>query len=188
MMLRAAFVPSEAAVTELRVLAGRLSMLPGVRPEPPERLDVRIAGLGNVVDGDARRLAEAVVRAVQLPTAPVVRCAGLRLLDGGEVVADLTGDVDVLRDTVRAIGKAAERVNLYVDRRAFRTSVLVATVEEQRPGSRVASVVAGAADWEGSDWSAGEVALLRTRWGANGPVNEVLGVVPLVADPATLLE
>lgn len=188
MMLRAAFVPSEPAVAELRVLAGRLSMLPGVRPEPPERLDVRIAGLGNVVEGDARRLAEAIVRAVQLPAAPVVRFAGVRLLEGGEVVADLAGEVDVLRTTVRAIGKAAERVNLYVDRRAFRAAVVVATVEEQRPGSRVAAAVAGAASWEGSEWPAGEVALLRTRWGGTGPANEVLGVVPLVEDPVPLLE
>lgn len=188
MMLRAAFVPPKEAVLELRVLAGRLSALPGVRPEPPERLDVQIAGLGNVVDGDARRLAEAIVRDVRLMEPPVVRCTGIRLLDSGEVVTDLTGDVETLRSTVRAIGKAAERVNLYVDRRAFRASIVVATVEAQRPGSRVAAAVAGASGWEGSEWSAEEVALLKTRWGAGHPGNEVLGVVPIVADPASLLE
>ncbi len=188
MMLRAAFVPPESAVVELRVLAGRLSVLPGVRPEPPERLDVRIAGLGNVVEGDARRLAEAIERELRLPEPPVVRCAGVRLLDSGEVVVDLTGDVETLRSTVRALGKAAERVNLYVDRRSFRAAIVVATVEAQRPGSRVAAALAGAAGWEGSDWAVSEVALLKTRWGAGHPGNDLLGVVPIIADPATLLE
>lgn len=183
MMLRAAFLPPDDALAELRAVVGRLSLLPGVRPEPQEALDVRVAGFGNVVRADVEVLTRALV--TRLPVhAPVVRFAGLSLTEDREVAVGLSGEVDELTAVARAVGTAAESVNLYIDRRRFRPQMVVATVEPQPPGSRVEAVLASLAHWEGSDWAVAGIALAKTRWLAGRTDSQDLGFVPFGAPAA----
>lgn len=179
MMLRAAFVLPETVVEELRALAGRLGALPGVRPEHGDQLDVRIALLGNVLADDAQRLAEAVAHELASVAVPVVRMGALEVRPDGDVAVGLTGDVDLVADVARTVGRAAERIHLYVDRRSFQPAVVVASLGAQRPGSRVASVVGTIRPADVGSWPLGEIALVRTRWFAGGAVSEVVEQVPI---------
>lgn len=187
MMLRTAFVPPADAVEELRALAGRVGVLPGVHPLPVDRLDVRIAGMGNVSELDARRLAGRIETWAGVDVLPEVQWSGVQLQPNGDIGVALTGDVEGLREVVRAVGQCAERVYVYVDRRAFQPMVVIASVDEQQPGSRVGSALERLADWSGGSWTAVDVALIRIRWFAGEAVSEILERVPIpvsVVEPA----
>lgn len=173
MMLRAAFALPDPVVEDLRRVAGRLGVLPGVRPSQAAGLDVRVADLGNLVAEDARGLAASVAREFAQTPAPVLRVTGVEVAPQGGVALTLGGDVDVLRQMARAVGLAAERTNLYVDRRTFRPAVVVASLDEQRPGSRVVATLEGIEPPAVPDWSITELVLVRTRWGATGAASEV---------------
>lgn len=173
MMLRAAFALPGPVVEDLRRLAGRLAVLPGVRPSQAVGLDIRVAHLGNIVAGDARALAASVAQEFAETATPVLRASGIEVSPQGEVAVVLDGDVDVLRQMSRAVGLAAERVNVYVDRRMFRPAVVVASLDAQLPGSRVVSSLEAIVPPVAEDWSISELVLVRTRWGASGPAGEV---------------
>lgn len=179
MMLRAAFALPDPVVEDLRRVAGRLSVLPGVRPSQAVGLDVRVADLGNIVAEDARKLAASVEKEFAQATAPVLRVTGVEVASRGSVALTLGGDVEVLRQMARAVSLAAERTNLYVDRRMFRPAVVVASLDEQRPGSRVVAALEGIEPPAVADWSVTELVLVRTRWGAGGAAGEVFERVPI---------
>lgn len=179
MMLRAAFALPDPVVEDLRRVAGRLSVLPGVRPSQAVGLDVHVADLGNIVADDARALAGAVGRQFARTASPVLRATGIEVSARGSVALTLGGDVDALREMARAVGLAAERINLYVDRRMFRPAVVVASVGEQRPGSRVVATLEAIEPPATGDWSISELVLVRTRWGASGAALEVFERVPI---------
>lgn len=183
MMLRAAFVPPAEVVEELRALAGRLGSLPGVHPVPSDRLDVRIAGMGNVAEEDARHLARKIETWSGVAALPEMRWQGVQLQPNGEVGVFLVGDVAGLTEIARAVGVCAEKVHVYVDRRAFSPMLTVATVDEQQPGSRVGSALAGMGDWVGGSWTVDEVALIRIRWFAGQAVSEIVERVPIPTQP-----
>lgn len=183
MMLRAAFVPPEEVVEELRALAGRLGSLPGVHPVPADRLDVRIAAMGNVAEKDARSLARKIESWSGLAALPEMRWQGVQVQPNGDVGVCLVGDVAGLRDVVRAVGVCAEKVHVFVDRRSFSPMLVVATVDEQQPGSRVGSALAGMGDWTGGSWTVAEVALIRIRWLAGHDVSEIVERVPIPTQP-----
>lgn len=179
MMLRAAFALPEPVVEDLRRVAGRLSVLPGVRPSQAVALDVRVADLGNIVEADARSLAASVSRQFAQTAAPLPRATGVEVSPRGSVALTLGGDVETLRAMATAVGLAAERINLYVDRRSFRPEVVVASLDQQRPGSRVAAALEAIEPPVTEDWSIHELVLVRTRWGAAGGAAEVFERVPI---------
>lgn len=179
MILRAAFVPPEEAVEELRAISGRIGMLPGVHAAPTDRLDLPIAGLGNLSAKDAVRLADNFEAWQGVDVLPEVHWSGIRLEPNGEVVVGVGGDLDGLAEVARAVGKCAERVHVYVDRRAYRPVAVIATMDPQQPGSRVASALSGLDDWVGVSWTAVDVALLRIRWFGGEPVSEVVEWIPI---------
>lgn len=179
MMLRAAFVPPEEAVEELRALAGRLGFLPGVHPLPIDRLDIRIAWMGNVDAVDAVKLAGKFEEWSGVDVLPEVRWSGVRLEPNGDVGVGLAGDLDRVAEVARAVGLSAEKVNVYVDRRAFAPVAIVATMDAQQPGSRVASALAGMSDVGGMPWTVSEIALIRIRWFAGQAVSEVVERIPI---------
>ncbi|MCX6402141.1 MAG: hypothetical protein NTX33_19690 [Propionibacteriales bacterium] len=179
MMLRTAFIPPADAVEELRALAGRVGVLPGVHPLPADRFDVRIAGMGNVSDLDARRLASRIETWVGVEVLPEVQWSGVQLQPNGDIGVVLSGDVSGLRDIVRGVGECAERVHVYVDRRAFQPLAVIATVDEQQPGSRVVSALERLTSWTGGSWTAVDVALIRIRWFAGQAVSEIVERVPI---------
>lgn len=179
MMLRAAFVLPDTVVEELRALTGRICVLPGIRPEPTEHLDVRVALLGNVGSEDAHALAAAVERELARVVVPVARFGGIEVRPDGDVAVTLCGDVDVLGDVARTVGTVAERIHVYVDRRSFRPAVVVASLGPQRPGSPVVRALEAVAPVQGAAWPVADVALIRTRWLAGAAVSEVFERAPI---------
>jgi hypothetical protein len=103
MMLRAAFVPPEPVLTELRQVSGRLGLLSGIRSTPPDRLDVPVAGFGNVTETDARRLRAALVARLADEPAPIVRFAGIDVDHDGDVLVPLIGDVEQVDSIARLV-------------------------------------------------------------------------------------
>ena len=187
MLLRLAFVPPDDAIEGLRALGSRLAAeQPGVQPVPPGLIDVPNAALGNVMDRDAKALAAAMEEQLRLPAAIDVEDAGCEQRDNGDIVVRLGGDVDGLLDAARRIGEAAARVQLYIDRRAFRPGVVTATTDERRACSpldrMLADLAAEAGAWTGLRWAIDDVALIRTRWVAGSPQSEIVDWVPLVAE------
>lgn len=177
MMVRAAFVPPDDVLEELRGLTGRLARLPRVHPAPAHRIDVPVAGLGNVQHADLRRLASAVEDALRPQAPPVVRCAGVRQLPTGELVAPLEGDLDALAAVVAGLGRAAERVHLYIDRRSYRPHVVLGSVNVE-PG-RAGSPGLAIDDWASSSWLVDDIGLLRTSWAGDEPSSEPVAWVPI---------
>ena len=89
MMLRAAFVPPDEVLDELRGLGRHLS-LPGVQLASRDALDVPVAKFGNVSSADVGRLARRLRERVADEPAPIVRFAGVEL--------DASGDVEIEDD------------------------------------------------------------------------------------------
>lgn len=181
MMLRVAFVPPDDVVEELRALSGRLSALPGVRSAPGDRLDVPIASLGNVSKADADELARRIAASTGPATLPQVGLARVHLQPDGDVGVDVTGDVTGLYEIAGAVGKSAEKIHVYIDRRAFRPSLIVAQIDPQKPGSRVESTLARMDGWTGMSWTVTDVALIQIRWYAGLPFSEIIQFVPIAA-------
>lgn len=180
MMLRAAFVPPQPVIDELRAVVGRLAGLPGVRPTPWDVLDIPAAGFGNVTSADARRLRGALTRRLGERPAPVVRFDGVSVGSSGEVVALLSGEVDELAADARAVAQAAASVQLFVDRRSFRAGLEIASISTQAPGSQVPAMIdAATLGWTGMAWEASGVSLIRTRWFAGGALAEEIDYVEL---------
>ncbi|TQK69850.1 hypothetical protein [Nocardioides sp. SLBN-35] len=166
MMLRAAFVPPTEAVERLRALGGRLAQLPGVLPVETSRVDVPIAALGNVVEHDAGRFAGVLAECLSDLPPVVVRPVGVEVT-GGDVTVFLDGDLATLATVARAVGTAAERVHVYVDRRGFRPAVVIASIAAVRPGSPLDRMLSGPdvlGELADADWPVAQVDLIRTRW------------------------
>jgi 2'-5' RNA ligase len=184
MMLRAALVPPTEAVERLRALGGRLAQLPGIRAVEPSRVDVPIAGLGNVVDQDASRFAGVLAECLSDLPPVLVRPAAVEVVDD-DVTVRLDGDTDTLAAVARAVGTAAERIHVYIDRRGFRPAVVVATAVGTRPGSPVHRLLSGPdvlRDLAGVDWSVAQVDLVRTRWFGGEARAETAYRIPFGAD------
>ncbi|WP_182379943.1 hypothetical protein [Nocardioides sp. WS12] len=179
MMLRVAFVPPDEVVEELRALSGRLGMLPGVRSAPNDRLDVPIASLGNVSRADTAQLARRIAASAGPETLPQVGLSGVHLQPDGDIGITVTGDVTGLYGIAGAVGKSAERIHVYIDRRAFRPLLVVAQIDEQKPGSRVEPTLARMEDWTCMSWTVADVALIQIRWHMGLPFSEIVEFVPI---------
>jgi 2'-5' RNA ligase len=174
MMLRAAVIPPDAVLEELRTLGSRFGLLAGVRSAPPDEYDVPVAGLGNVSETDARRLVRALAERIGDIPAPVIRFEGPEL-HGPDVLAPLAGEADELTAIARLVAEIAASVQLYVDRRRFRPALTMASVAD--PSAQ--GLLAGMPAWSGMPWEAGGISLIRTRWFAGSPRAEEFAFVEL---------
>jgi hypothetical protein len=177
MLLRAAFVPPPEAVERLCALGDRLARLPGVRPVEPDRVDVPIAGLGNLVERDAHRFAGLLAECLSDLEPIVVRPVAVEVL-GEDVTVRLDGDLPALSEVARAVGIAAQGIRVLVDRRAFRPAVVVGsgTPAGIGPGTDVLGELAGTA------WLVEDVDLVRTRWHAGEARAETAYRIPFGLD------
>lgn len=164
MMLRAAFVPPDEAMEQLRALGVRLAQLPGIGAVEPSRIDVPIAGLGNVVDDDVRRFAGILAECLSDLEPVVVRPDAVEVR-GEDVTVRLDGDLDALSAVARAVGIAAQGIRVFIDRRRFQPAVVVGSVAGAGADSvlgRNAAEVLG--ELAGATWAVEDVDLIRTRW------------------------
>lgn len=177
MMLRAAFVPPTEAVERLRALGDRLARLPGVEAVEPGRVDVPIAGLGNMVEEDARRFTGLLAECVSDLEPILVRPVAVEAR-GEDVTVRLDGDLDALVEVARAVGIAAQGVRVFIDRRAFWPAVVVGS------GS-LAGIRTGAdglGELAGTSWLVEDVDLVRTRWFAGKARAETAYRIPFGLD------
>jgi 2'-5' RNA ligase len=150
-------------------------------PAAPEAVFVRLAKFGNVTGSDAAGLAEALRSVAGTWPAPVLRVTGLTVAEAEphDVAAQLDGDVDALRDIYRNVNEVARQQRFFLDRRSFRSELLIGSVEGE-DGAPVPADVAGAeAAHAGRRWSPTHVTLVRASFGASGTTYAELAQVEL---------
>lgn len=174
MMLRAAIIPPDEVLQELRRAGG------SARESETDVWDVQLAGFGNVSEADARRLGRVLADELAAVPAPVTWFTAPRLEDD-EVVAPLEGQVEEMADLARIVHRLASSVNLYVDRRRFRPVLTMASLEASDGARPVPASVPRTASptWAGMPWEAGGVSLVRTRWSESGGRAEELMFIEL---------
>jgi hypothetical protein len=140
----------------------RPSMLEHV---PIERLQLPVTAFGNLTVQDAERLTDAIAGAATEWSPPHVYFAGGTALDfpgDWSVWAKLAGDIDALDIVARGVTRAVEALGFFVDRRAFRPMLSVATVTPATTGPFLQQVVDALEGYRGEPWTADVVLLKET--------------------------
>ena len=130
---------------------------------PVDSMHFPITGFGNLTAQDANRVADAIEEAAAGWAAPEVWFAGGAALDfpgDWSVWARLDGDLDALGTIARGVTACVEGLGLFVDRRAFRPMLSVATVTPRTTGPYLEQVVAALDAHHGEPWVA-DVALMK---------------------------
>lgn len=181
MHLRAAIVPPEHALDQLREVTRPVSLVPGVTALPTKSLDVPVTAFGNLTPTDGRRLAALLRETLEGAEAPVVRFAGLvEAAAPNEIAVGIVGEVEPLVELARYVPEAAEQLRLYVDRRRFRLALPVLSVADEAPVGMLRSAVASVRDWTGAPWAVPGLALLRTRWVGGRAESEDFDLIRMV--------
>lgn len=174
-----------AAVDELQL--GRAAAAgTNVRLAARHRWHLTLAFLGEVSDDRAPEVAPALDAAVARWRAGGGAPPRLRLAGGGSfegrgsavVWAGLAGDVAALRKLGEIVRRALRRARLPHDRKPFRPHLTVARPGERLPPDALAADVATLRGYEGPEWVADAVCLVRSQLGPE-PVHDRLVTVPL---------
>ena len=174
-------VPSAPPVVEVPK-PGLLDRLRGRRPAEPEAAPditlvlaapdavfVRLAKFGNVTGEDAAGLTRALEAVAGAWPAPMlhVTSVGVAEADPFDITATLEGDVDALRDIFSNVNEVARLQRFYLDRRSFRSELVLGSVEVE-DGASADSVAGAEVPHGGVRWSPSHVTLLRASVTAEG--------------------
>jgi 2'-5' RNA ligase len=155
---------------------------PGLDLAPPEHLHLPITGFGNVTAGDASRLAATLTEAAAGWSRPTVRIAGGGALEfpGDHTVwAKLEGNVDGLVSIASGVVQAVQRRGFFVDRRAFRPWLAVATITDTTTAPYLESVVAALDAFRGEPWTVEFVSVTKPSFDAASPESREAYRIPL---------
>ena len=148
-------------------------------PAEPSSVFVRMARFGNVTSTDASHLATALETAAARWPAPVVHVGSLDFREeDGTVAACLEGETDALASIFREVNQVAKGQGFFLDRRSFRSEVVVGRVEIPE-GARVPAVVGTTVEHVGPEWRASTISLVRTSHTSSGNRFEELSALPL---------
>jgi 2'-5' RNA ligase len=156
--------PSEPAGEELELI-------------PSERMLLPIAGFGNVTREDAVKLADVLRAAANTWDRPTVRLAGggaLEFPDDRSVWAKLDGDIDALLTIANGVAQRVESRGFFVDRRAFRPWLAVATITKSTTAPHLENVVAALDAFEGEAWTIEWISLVKPFFEESVPVSKEL--------------
>lgn len=131
---------------------------------PVDALKLPITGFGSLASGDLRRLVDSLRDAATSWAPATVRFSGGGALEfpGDRAVwARLDGEVEQLTEVARSVTKCVERLGLFVDRRAFRPMLAVATVTTSTVGEDLEAVVGALNALQGLPWTVDAVVLTR---------------------------
>jgi 2'-5' RNA ligase len=145
---------------------------PGLDLVPPEQLHLPITGFGNVTAGDASRLAATLTEAAAGWARPTVRITGggaLEFPDDRAVWAKLEGDVDGLVSIARGVVQAVQSRGFFVDRRAFRPWLAVATITDATTAPYLEEVVAALDAFRGEPWAVECVSVMKRSFSGAVP-------------------
>ena len=146
-----------------------------------EAVFVRLAKFGNVTGSDADGLAVALRSVAGAWPAPVLRVTAVAVAEAEphDVTAQLDGDVAALRDIYGNVNEVARQQRFFLDRRSFRSELVLGSVAGQ-DGAPVPTTVAGAeAPLDGATWSPSHVTLVRASFGASGTTYSEVAQVEL---------
>jgi 2'-5' RNA ligase len=132
---------------------------------PINGMQLPVTAFGNLTVQDAERLADAIGHAASEWSPPHVHFAGGTALDfpgDWSVWAKLAGDLDALGTVARGVTQAVEALGFFVDRRAFRPMLSVATVTPATTGPYLEQVVDALDGFRGEPWTADVVLLKET--------------------------
>lgn len=164
-------------VGELHVARAR------ARLAPPERWHVTVAFLGDVPEDRVVRVHDALTVAAGGPSAHpmTLRFAGGGRFGGrsGAVIwAGVAGEVERLRQLARAVGRELRHARFALDRRPYRPHLTISRPGVRIPREMVTADVAALAGYQGPDWPAPEIHLVRSYLGPD-PYHERLASFPL---------
>jgi 2'-5' RNA ligase len=124
---------------------------------PIAQLQIPLTAFGNLTVQDAEKLTHSLAEAARDWPAPTVRLEGGTALDfpgDWSVWAKLAGDLDELEQVARGVTRAVEALGYFVDRRAFRPMLSLATVTPATTGPFLEEVVAALETYRGEPWTA----------------------------------
>ena len=142
---------------------------------PARLLQIPITAFGNLTVQDAERLADAIAAAARDWTPPEVYFAGGTALDfPGDwcVWAKIAGNVEALDAVSRGVTQSVEALGFFVDRRAFRPMLSVASVTPATTGPFLQQVVDALDGFHGETWTADVVLLKEAFVGASAEMVE----------------
>jgi 2'-5' RNA ligase len=146
------------------------AVAPMLEPLAPARMQLPLAGFGNLTTSDAHRLADTLQEAARAWSAPRVWFAGGTALDfpgDWSVWAKLDGDVDALGALARGVTQSVEHLGYFVDRRQFRPMMSIATVTPATTGPFLEAVVGALDAFRGEEWTV-EISLTKEAFAEGG--------------------
>jgi 2'-5' RNA ligase len=149
---------------------------------PAERMSIPVAGFGNVARDDAVRL-DATLRAAAAEwKAPTVWLAGggaLEFPDDRSVWAKLDGDIEALLAVANGVAESAMRRGFFLDRRAFRPWLALATITDSTTASHLENVVAALDEFRSEPWTIEWISLTKPFFEDSVSVQKELYRIPL---------
>ena len=143
----------------------------------PFRMTVPVAKFGNLALFDANRLADALEQQAQDWQAPRLHLhGGVALEPAGDVHAwaGLAGDVDALHDIKAGVIRAAQGLQLFVDRRVFRPQLRLGSITDLTTEAYLEELLAALDRYEGPPWWQSTVSLVSpAEHGPTGPAFRV---------------
>jgi 2'-5' RNA ligase len=175
-----------AAVSRLRLGAATAAGT-NVRLVARPLWHVTLAFLGEVPDDRATGAAAALAEGVARWRSGAAGAPALRLAGGGRfgrrqstvLWVGLAGDVDALRALGGLVRRELRRARLPYDRKPMRPHLTFARPGERLPAEDLAADLATLAGYEGPEWTAEAVHLVRSQLGPK-PVHDRLATVPLL--------
>ena len=149
---------------------------------PSERMHLPVAGFGNVAREDAVALADALRTAAAGWACPTVQLAGggaLEFPEDRSVWAKLDGDIEALATVANGVAQSVSRRGFFVDRRAFRPWLSVATITKSTTAPHLENVVAALDAFRGEAWTIEWISLIKPSFEAGVAVSKELYQIPL---------
>jgi len=149
----------------------------------PFRINVPVAKFGNVAATDANRLADSIERQAETWHTPRLYLHGGTVLepegDDGAWV-NLAGDVDALNGIKAGVIRAAQGLQLFVDRRVFRPHLRLGAINDLTTEAYLEALLAELDAYVGPTWWQSTISLLvPAEHGPDGPAFRVHRDVPL---------
>jgi 2'-5' RNA ligase len=179
--IHAAIVPPAEILDEV---AAALAGVPAESMEriPDDRLQLVVAGFGNVTAGDSRRIRTALGDlAAGLPR-PQLLFMGPELVDTGygtTVAARFEGDLDALSDIAKRVTRRVESLGFYVDRRRLNPWLEIARTKVGTSASEVAAVAEALRALVGRPWVVADIRILATLMDGDGSRFSEVERIPL---------
>jgi hypothetical protein len=122
---------------------------------PPACMQLPIAKFGNPTLNDAARLTDRMeAELAAVPTPRLHLTGGVALEPAGDISVwvGLGGDLDALKQVTRGVFDAAQRLQLFVDRRVFRPHVQLGTINDQTTADYLEALVAALDAHQSASW------------------------------------